>query len=734
MRLPNFFIAGAAKSGTTSLWRYLLQHPDIFMPSDIIYKEPAYFSDIKGMKNLNEYMSLFTNAKTEKMIGEASAAYITSPESPGRIRNLIPDAKILIMLRNPIDRAYSLYNWMACNGYEYIESFEQALKFEVSDRYENESFKNSNPEYYYNYLYFHSGLYSEQIKRFLDNFERKQLYFIIFEKFKNQVQQEVKKVFKFLDVDADFVPNIKTHNEGKIPYSAHLQFFIRQELSKYLKSPYGNPHPLQNEIIAKLMKLNTHILRPNSIDRKTRNLLTEKYAEDVPKISNLIDEDLCNWWPDFAYHFPKKKKEQKMNTFEIANDEVQDHKISLRYTEESNFKNKGNLLEQDITIDDLIANPNRNTIFESTDSSNIVFEGSLDNIISNIEKNSLNHPRRAPGQLNIEGRILRYADLHSFYYQAKQIFKSKLYDFSSDVDDPVIFDCGAHIGLASIYFSKKYPKSRIYAYEADPKIAEMLKKNIKSFNLKNVQAFSKAIWANDGGVFFINSGDDSGYVNDSHKNFGIRVPSFRLRSFVEKNKIDLLKLDIEGSEFDVIEDCDGVLTNVKKIIVEVHSLNDSENSFGKLLRVLENNNFYYTLSDLHSADWLGTKIETPFNAVRCDKYIITVFAWQPENNEQNTVNTGKHAEIEKAIIELNSGENSKAISLIKKAILETPEEKALYYALAVAYAREDNFFEAKKLLARIPESNHIYDKASYLLEVINKEIKDKHKESNLWKN
>ena len=169
MKFPNFFIAGAAKSGTTSLWRYLLQHPDIFMPSDIMYKEPAYFSDIKGMKDLNEYLSLFKNVTTEKMIGEASAAYLTSPESPERIREVVPDAKFIIMLRNPIDRAYSLYNWMACNGYEPIEIFEQALEIEETNRYENESFKNSNPEYYYNYLYFHSGLYSDQIKRFLNS-------------------------------------------------------------------------------------------------------------------------------------------------------------------------------------------------------------------------------------------------------------------------------------------------------------------------------------------------------------------------------------------------------------------------------------------------------------------------------------------------------------------------------------------------------------------------------------
>jgi hypothetical protein len=83
--------------------------------------------------------------------------------------------------------------------------------------------------------------------------------------------------------------------------------------------------------------------------------------------------------------------------------------------------------------------------------------------------------------------------------------------------------------------------------------------------------------------------------------------------------------------------------------------------------------------------------------------------------------------VERALKELNTGRNSKAILLIKKAIQEAPGEKALYYALAVAHAREENFFEAKKLLAQIPENNPIYDKASYLLEMINQEIQDKHK-------
>jgi FkbM family methyltransferase len=628
MKFPNFFIAGAAKSGTTSLWRYLLQHPDIFMPSDIMYKEPAYFSDIKGMKDLNEYLSLFKNVTTEKMIGEASAAYLTSPESPERIREVVPDAKFIIMLRNPIDRAYSLYNWMACNGYEPIEIFEQALEIEETNRYENESFKNSNPEYYYNYLYFHSGLYSDQIKRFLNSFRREQFYFVIFEKFKAQIPQEIRKIFKFLDVDADFISDVEIHNEGKVPYSAALQFFIRQRLIKYLESPYKNPHPLKNEVIAKLMELNTQIKKPNAMDDKTRDQLAERYIEDVSKLSQLIDDNLYHWWPEFEKKNSGKSKVQTETAGQLTTNKIQDCGLNSPDTKSFIPTNKLSLLEQDITINDLIEKSAIDPRYEIDNQAKINFEQSLDRIINDLEKNLSNYPRKIPGHLKVGDCLIHYADLQSFYYQARQIFKSKLYDFFSDVDDPVIIDGGAHIGLASIYFSKKFPNSTIYAYEADPNIAKLLKENIKSFNLQNVKAFSKAIWKDDKGVFFKNSGDDSGYVYNFNTGPGIRVPSIRLRNILEQNKIEFLKLDVEGSEYDVVEDCDGALTNVKKIIVEVHSFNTSENSLGRLLKVLENNDFYYTLGDLHSAEWLGTNVKPPFRAVNCDKYIITVFAWQ----------------------------------------------------------------------------------------------------------
>jgi len=291
-RMPNFFIAGAARSGTTSLWQYLLQHPDIFMPSDITHKEPSYFCDTYGIESLDQYLALFSGATTKKMVGEASGTYLTSPESPIRIRRMIPDAKFIIMLRNPADRAYSLYNWMTREGYEWICSFEKALEVEMTGRYGNDQFKNSNPQYYYNYLYFHSGLYSHQIQRYFDNFGRDQFCFALFDELKNDVKATVQEVFAFLGVDDTFVPSFGVHNKGSAPYSVSHQFFLKQELTRHLHR-FHVPH--RDKIISMLMDLNTRPGKPPPMKEETRGILIERYAEDIQKTSELIRKDLTSW-------------------------------------------------------------------------------------------------------------------------------------------------------------------------------------------------------------------------------------------------------------------------------------------------------------------------------------------------------------------------------------------------------------------------------------------------------
>lgn len=230
VRLPNFFVCGAARSGTTSLWEYLRQHPDIYMPPTVEHKEPSYFCDLYGVTDRNFYLSLFANAGNRKRVGEASGSYLTSPESAGKIRAAIPEARIIISLRNPVERAWSLYKWMHAHGYEKIPDFAQALEAEEKVRRGNTDFIKNNGEYYYNFLYSSSGLYYEQVKRFLDIFGRGRVHVQIFEEFIGSPLEHMRRIFSFLDVDPGFTPVIARHNPSEPGYGG-LDPALRKRLS-----------------------------------------------------------------------------------------------------------------------------------------------------------------------------------------------------------------------------------------------------------------------------------------------------------------------------------------------------------------------------------------------------------------------------------------------------------------------------------------------------------------------
>ena len=256
-RGPNFFVVGAAKSGTTSLWQYLRQHPDIFMPTDIALKEPSYYCDSYGVEGYEAYLSIFfRDVRNEKRIGEASTPYLTSPESARKILEAVPDAKIIMLLRNPVNRAYSLWKWMHAYRYETISSFEDALEAEFNCRRNNpeflSQFRKGGSTYYWDFMYFHSGLYHTQVKRYHDLFPKEQLSMIIFEDFIQNPLQMVQELYDFLGVDSNFSPEIKIHNEGLAGYG-----------------------PLPVNI---------------------RRYLEEKYSKDVSELSKLLNRDLKSIW------------------------------------------------------------------------------------------------------------------------------------------------------------------------------------------------------------------------------------------------------------------------------------------------------------------------------------------------------------------------------------------------------------------------------------------------------
>ncbi|MBW4575273.1 MAG: sulfotransferase domain-containing protein [Aphanothece sp. CMT-3BRIN-NPC111] len=289
---PNFFIVGAAKAGTTSLWIYLQQHPDIYMSQRP--KEPAFFCyRFDRMQDFDTYLSLFADANGAKAVGEATTSYLASPESAAWIREVYPEAKIIIVLRNPVERAYSLYNWMSREGKEWIATFEKALSAE-KDRIGDEDFKANIPAWHTNYLYFYSGLYFAQVERYLENFPRDQVHIILFEDLKTNPVVATQQVYEFLGVDSSFIPEIEVHNKGQTPFSVPAQYFIKQKLNKYL-CKLRIPSRLRLQRSALDINLFFGKLVEHRLNEATRRNLQEMYREDIQKTARLIGRDLGAW-------------------------------------------------------------------------------------------------------------------------------------------------------------------------------------------------------------------------------------------------------------------------------------------------------------------------------------------------------------------------------------------------------------------------------------------------------
>lgn len=296
MREPNFFIVGAPKCGTTAMYNYLSQHPDIFMPE---VKEPHFFgSDIYApyfIRDKEKYLSIFSKAKNEKRVGEASVWSLYSKHAASEIKACYPDASIIIMLRNPVDMIYSYHSQRLYNCTEDITDFEAAL--EAEGQRKQSLLLPKFPYPIHGLFYREIAKYTDQVERFLKVFDHKQVKIIIFDDFKANTNQSYKELLQFLEVDANFQPEIKVVNPNKLPRSTGFK--------KLLKQP---PLPLQLIIRALLpsktlrTKLRTEILKRNikyvsrpPMNSQLRQRLQEEFFEDIERLSKLLNRDLTHW-------------------------------------------------------------------------------------------------------------------------------------------------------------------------------------------------------------------------------------------------------------------------------------------------------------------------------------------------------------------------------------------------------------------------------------------------------
>ncbi len=292
IRLPNFLIIGAPRSGTTTLYESLKQHPQIFLSS---VKEPMFFileekktfigPDLpKGPADIEEYRSLFRDARDEKAIGEGSPCYLYSPEAPRRIKDLIPDVKFIAILRNPIDRAYSHFVFNRLVGREPLSDFRKAIAAE-EDRLRQ--------GWFMYWCYLGMGYYGAQIERYFSHFHPRQFRFFLMDDLMHTPEDLFQEVFRFLEVDEGVrISKPEKYNASGIPVNRTVQELlvkpnvVKQQLKKILSEK------TQYQILTKFINRN---LRKPSLDPEVHRQLISSYREDILKTQDLIHRDLSSW-------------------------------------------------------------------------------------------------------------------------------------------------------------------------------------------------------------------------------------------------------------------------------------------------------------------------------------------------------------------------------------------------------------------------------------------------------
>lgn len=287
MTVPNFLIIGAHKAGTSSLYRYLRQHPDVFLPS---LKEPRFFSYDPGevdvepspygwgprdhpIRTWGAYLDLYSAVATEQAIGEASPCYLNHPRCPRRIRQALPGVRLIASLRDPVDRAYSGY-LMA-----------------VRDAGETRSFADIIGKNLQRTPWHENLVYYEPCRRYLECFPREGLKFVRAEDLKARPWEVLRDIFAFLGVDPAFEPDTSTqHNKGGVPRSRSLHRVLNNRYVRRLR-PHV-PAPVRGALKALKQE---NLCAPPSLDPAMRARLIGLFRDDILRLQDLLDMDLSDW-------------------------------------------------------------------------------------------------------------------------------------------------------------------------------------------------------------------------------------------------------------------------------------------------------------------------------------------------------------------------------------------------------------------------------------------------------
>jgi FkbM family methyltransferase len=196
------------------------------------------------------------------------------------------------------------------------------------------------------------------------------------------------------------------------------------------------------------------------------------------------------------------------------------------------------------------------------------------------------------------GQLIKFSDGSGFLASLKELFVDETYKFAPGRSSPLIIDVGSNIGLSVIYFKEIAPRSRIIAFEPDPSLFRLLEQNIRSRDYKDVELHQSAAWVENTELAFYSQGSLTGSTEVDFKGYGnaIRVKAERLRDFIPSNeRVDFLKMDIEGAESTVLFDLIGTLEKVDNLFIEYHSIVGKPQCLGEILSAVTNAGFRYSM-------------------------------------------------------------------------------------------------------------------------------------------
>lgn len=291
--LPTFLIAGVGKAGTTSLYTYLGQHPDVCMSS---VKEPLFFTAEPGLgegaspegpaytgqfsRGLDWYTSLFAHCDPDNARGEASG-YLERPDAPSLISRTIPSIRLIFILRNPIDRAYSHY-WQTLKKGESLPPFDLGVR-------------TGNPRVM---RFLHISAYAQHLERFYEEFDARQILLLLFDDMVQNPYEVLRRAFEHIGVEPSFTPvdASRPMNPAAVPRSRTLQRTLRTATRFARETPM--PAVVRDQLrgVGRTLKArNMRGLGDVSMEEDTRANLRDLFRADVRYLERRLGRDLSHW-------------------------------------------------------------------------------------------------------------------------------------------------------------------------------------------------------------------------------------------------------------------------------------------------------------------------------------------------------------------------------------------------------------------------------------------------------